>query len=295
MTDATAVAPSDVSRPLALTVMRGALRLLSAMAPGAASRVAADLFMKPRKFPTPAREVAILEHGTPFTVPLDASTPGLAPSTHVQAWRFGAGPAIVLAHGWEGRGSQLTPFVAPLVERGYSVITFDAPGHGASPGSRSSLPHFAWALRGVADAVGAPHAIIAHSLGCAAATLALRDGLAVNRLVFLSPPLNPVDYTARFGDILGLDDTTLRGMQQRIEERFLRKWNEYSLAESARLMTAPLLVVHDRDDRDTFWSEGAALAKAWPGATLKSTEGLGHRRILREPSVIDDVTRFVAG
>jgi pimeloyl-ACP methyl ester carboxylesterase len=286
MTDITLANPTEVSRPIALTVMRGALRLLSATAPGVASRVAADLFMKPRRYPTPPREQAILTQGTPFTVRLGASR-------EVRAWRFGEGPAVILAHGWEGRGSQLTPFVAPLLERGYSVVTFDAPGHGASPGSRSSLPHFAWAVRGVADAAGAPHAIIAHSLGCAAATLALRDGLNVHRLVYIAPPLNPLDYTARFGDILGLDAATIEGLQMHIEERFARKWSDYSLEESARLMTTPLLVVHDRDDRDTFWSEGAALVHAWPGARLKTTEGLGHRRILRDKGVIEDVTQFI--
>ena len=288
MPRAEAATTTDVARPLTLTVMRGALRLLSATAPKVASRVAADLFMTPRRFPAPPREREILAHGTPFTVRLGGAS-------EVRAWRFGGdeGPAIILAHGWEGRGSQLTPFVAPLVERGFRVFTFDAPGHGASPGSRSSLPHFAWAVRAVADAAGEPHAIIAHSLGCAAATLALRDGLVVNRLAFLSPPLDPVDYTARFGDILGLDSATIQAMQTRIEERFARKWSDYSLAETARTMTTPLLVVHDRDDRDTYWSEGAALAEAWPGAKLVTTEGLGHRRILREPAVIEDVARFV--
>jgi pimeloyl-ACP methyl ester carboxylesterase len=58
-------------------------------------------------------------------------------------------------------------------------------------------------------------------------------------------------------------------------------------------MTAPLLVIHDRDDQDTLWSEGAALADAWPGARMMSTEGLGHRRILREPSVIEAAAEFV--
>jgi hypothetical protein len=42
-----------------------------------------------------------------------------------------------------------------------------------------------------------------------------------------------------------------------------------------------ILVVHDRDDDDTYWTEGAALAEAWPGAQLLTTTGLGHRRILR--------------
>jgi pimeloyl-ACP methyl ester carboxylesterase len=286
MTEAAAVNPNEPARPLALSVIGGALRLLSVAAPGVASRVATDLFMTPRRYPTPQREKELLASGLPFTVKLGASR-------EIRAWRFGEGPAVILAHGWEGRGSQLASFVQPLLERGYSVITFDAPGHGASSGSRSSLPHFAWAVRGVADAIPAPHAIIAHSLGCAATTLALRDGLAVQRLVFIAPPLNPRDYTERFGTILGLDDATIRGLQTRIEERFARKWSDYSLEETARMMNTPLLVIHDREDRDTTWAEGAALANAWPDARLLTTQGLGHRKILRDAGVIGEVAQFI--
>jgi pimeloyl-ACP methyl ester carboxylesterase len=97
----------------------------------------------------------------------------------------------------------------------------------------------------------------------------------------------------RFGDILGFNGDVLERMKLRIEERFLRKWSDYSLAENGREMTAPLLIVHDRDDTETFWSEGAALAEAWPGARLITTEGLGHRRILREPTIVEAVSRFI--
>src|SRR5688572_26209329 len=176
-----------VGSPLSLTLVR-ALRVLSHASPGVASRIAADLFMTPRRHRTPDRERALLEGATPFDV-------RLGDSTTIKAWRWGNGPLVLLVHGWEGRGSQLTPFVRPLVDAGHRVVTFDAPGHGASDGNRSSLPHFTYALRAVA-ATAEPHAIIAHSLGCAATTLALRDGLNANRLVFMAPPLEPVDYTA---------------------------------------------------------------------------------------------------
>jgi pimeloyl-ACP methyl ester carboxylesterase len=283
-----AQANRELSRPLGLTVMRGAMRLLSATAPTVASRVAMNLFMTPRRFTAPPRERELLAQGTAFDVPLGSGAT-------VRAWRFGAGPSVLLVHGWEGRGSQLAPFVQPLVDLGHSVITFDAPAHGASPGSRSSLPHFTWALRAVIEATELPAAIVAHSLGCAATTLALRDGLEVQRLAFIAPPLEPADYTNRFGQILGLDEPTVTAMRSRIEERFARKWSDYSLAETARTMSAPLLIVHDRDDQDTFWHEGAALAEAWPGAHLVTTEGLGHRRILRDPQVVERVTAFVTG
>jgi pimeloyl-ACP methyl ester carboxylesterase len=275
---------------IGLAVMRGALRVLSHTAPRVATRIAADLFMKPRRFRTPPREEALLEGAERLRIPAGERT-------IIRAWRWGSGPVVILTHGWEGRGSQMAPFVAPLVAAGRTVVTFDAPGHGTSNGNRSSLPHFAWALRSVAAAVSnnEPDAIIAHSLGCAATTLALREGLSAGRVVFISPPLNPADYTNRFGDILGLEAEIIDRMRMRIEERFLRKWSDYSLAGTARTMTAPLLVIHDRDDQDTLWSEGAALAEAWPGARMISTEGLGHRRILREPSVIEAAATFVTG
>jgi pimeloyl-ACP methyl ester carboxylesterase len=271
----------------ALSLIRGALGVLSRTAPDVASRFAADLFMKPRRYDPPQREREMLAEATAFDVRIGATQ-------SIRAWRWGTdGPLVLLVHGWEGRGAQLSPFVRPLLAAGFSVVAFDAPGHGASPGNRSSLPHFAWSVRCVVDATEAPHAIIAHSLGCAATTLALRDGLSAERLVYVSPPLDPSDYVNRFGTILGLDAPVVEAMKLRIEERFLRKWSDYSLAETAREMTAPLLVVHDQDDTETFWSEGAALAEAWPGAKLISTSGLGHRRILRDASVIEAATRFI--
>jgi alpha-beta hydrolase superfamily lysophospholipase len=117
--------------------------------------VAMDLFMTPHRHTRPAREHEALSLATPFDV-------GLGDRMTIRAWRWGSGPAVLLVHGWEGRGAQLAAFVDPLVEAGLSVVTFDAPGHGASTGSRSSLPHFAWGVRGVSDAIGGTRAIIGH-------------------------------------------------------------------------------------------------------------------------------------
>src|SRR5438094_395807 len=64
-------------------------------------------------------------------------------------------------------------------------------------------------------------------------------------------------------------------------------------AQLARFV-APLLVVHDRDDAEVPWQDGAIIARIWPGAVFSTTGGLGHRRILRDPCVVRGVTAFVA-
>ena len=57
-------------------------------------------------------------------------------------------------------------------------------------------------------------------------------------------------------------------------------------------LTAPVLVVHDRGDAEIPWQHGAAIARAWRGAEMLITEGLGHRRILRDPGLDEPFSRL---
>jgi pimeloyl-ACP methyl ester carboxylesterase len=57
---------------------------------------------------------------------------------------------------------------------------------------------------------------------------------------------------------------------------------------------AAALVIHDRGDREVSFGSGLKLARAWKGARLVATDGLGHNRILREPDVVQDSVDFIA-
>lgn len=267
------------------SILRGGFRLLGKT--DIAARMAETLFTTPRRFRTPDREKDALKGAAPLHVSFEGMT--------IHAWRWSRGPAVLLVHGWEGRGSQMTPFVAPLIERGFSVITFDAPAHGRSSGSRTTLPQFAAALRTVVENAGPIHAIVAHSFGCAAATLAIHDGLDVERLTFVAPPVDPATYTRRFGEYFGLDDEVVENMKKRIERRFHRKWGDFSVAKMAENMRQPLLVIHDSGDDEIPLRDSETIVNRWPGARLLVTEGLGHRRILREESVTQAAAAFIHG
>jgi pimeloyl-ACP methyl ester carboxylesterase len=58
-------------------------------------------------------------------------------------------------------------------------------------------------------------------------------------------------------------------------------------------MTTPALIVHDRDDPDVPYAHGEEIARAWPGAELMTTSGLGHRSVLRDPEVIRRTVSFL--
>jgi pimeloyl-ACP methyl ester carboxylesterase len=54
-------------------------------------------------------------------------------------------------------------------------------------------------------------------------------------------------------------------------------------------------VIHDRDDPEVPLANGEAIAAAWPGARLVTTEGLGHTRIVHDPGVVARGVAFLTG
>lgn len=267
--------------------LRAAFAVLGRVAPGLAARWALDLFFTPRGRRGSKRVSAFLAAARRFEV----SVYGL----RVAGWSWGRGPNVFLVHGWAGVGGQLAAFGPPLLANGFRVVTFDAPGHGASEGRRSSIVHFAKAMQAVAAAEGEPYAVIAHSLGAAATLRALTQGLKLERVVFLGPTIGPRDWAEQFRRQLGVPRPVMAAMRERSERWLGATWEEFDVPRLSRGQTAPLLVFHDRHDLEVPWSDGAAIAKEWPGARLITTAGLGHRRILRDERIVGQAVSFLKG
>ncbi len=262
------------------------MRALEHTAPELGAALAERLFFTPPRTALTPPVRAVLATGRPFRVCVDGG--------RVAAWAWGRGPAVALVHGWGGRAGRLAAaFVEPLLASGFSVVTFDAPGHGASDGKLSSMPQVARALRAVADEAGSLFAIIAHSMGGSASALAMAEGLHVERAVFIAPAADPARYAVDFARALGVGPAALARMRRRSEARIRFRWSDLNVPRMAATLATPLLVVHDRDDANVSWEEGAAIAAAWPGAELVTTSGLGHRDIVRDPGVVARAVDFL--
>ncbi|PXY22628.1 hypothetical protein BAY60_22670 [Prauserella muralis] len=273
-----------------LASVRLLFRGMERLAPGLGSVIALRLWCTPRHAEPGPRPAA--GPGTRYRVPVNGST--------VVAETWGHGPVIYLVHGWGGHRDQLGDLVAPLNSAGYQVVAFDAPSHGESaPGllgpRRANLPEFADALRAAVAYFGPAHAVIAHSLGAGATALAVLDGLPVSRLVLLAPMAEPVAYTDAFAHGLGFGERIRTGFLRRLERQTGRPVADFDIPARAagRTDLPPVLVVHDRRDREVRYADGVAIAQTWPEPTLVSTDGLGHRRLLRDRAVLGEVHGFV--
>lgn len=108
--------------------------------------------------------------------------------------QYGEGPPVVLLHGASGNLNDMTFRLAPAIAaRGYSVISFDRPGHGRSgwpDEGGESLSGQAALMRQALRQMGITETtLIGHSYGGSVALAwALDDPLSVTRLMLISAP-----------------------------------------------------------------------------------------------------------
>lgn len=286
---------TNVRSRRSVRLARAALQTAYILSEDLGTDLAERLFTSPRRYRRPERERAVLATGRPFTVEVELRAPRWnGQRRQLAAWRWGLGPTVLLIHGWEGRGSQLGAFVEPLVAAGMSVVAFDAPAHGDSPGRRLYLTDHADAIAGVVAAVKPIHATIAHSFGCAALLLAhARAGVDVDRNVMIAPNVLIDDAVRRFARVVALDDLDRRALERAIGTRSGIGLDSLDLDRLVGARDTGLLVMHDRGDREVPPVHGERLAATWPNAQLRMTDGLGHRRILRDPAMIAEAVAYV--
>jgi pimeloyl-ACP methyl ester carboxylesterase len=266
-----------------------ALRLTSKLSTQAGAKLGYRILSQPPRFKTPERERASYANARHSHIPFGMQT--------LKVLEWGQGPTVLLVHCWGGRATQLCGFVDALVSRGMRVVSFDGPAHGESAGKRTDMFEFPQALATVARSVAPVEGVIAHSFGAAMTLLALRDlGLSAKRFVLISSFKSCDWFLDAFGQYFR---TSPRVIQQMRDDFDVRRgepvmWAQLSMIEVIAQIKEPILLVHDESDTEIPFSHAVLLQRASNGAELLATKGLGHRRILRDPSVIQQAVHFLS-
>lgn len=267
-------------------VLRHYFRLASRVAPELARRQAERLFT------TPPRPRSALSTALP------ARRETVSAGRHdLAVWSAGqtGAPAVLLAHGWGGRGAQMGTLAAALLAAGRRVVWFDQPGHGDSGHGRVGLPDFVQALHALVATHGPFDGAVGHSLGGAAIGLALRERADFGRAVFIGAPASMREHTLRFSALIGISPRVREAMRRRIEHRYNVRFDDIDRIDALGDVNVPALFVHDVDDAQVPFEHALRLSAAMPQARLLRTWGLGHNRVLKDAATVAAVTHFICG
>lgn len=213
----------------------------------------------------------------------------------VMVYEFGSGPKkVLLVHGWSGRGTQLTGIAERLAEEGCTTYSFDAPAHGKSAGKTTLMPEFIAAILEMEEHFGPFDAAVGHSLGGMSLLNAAKRGLKIKRLVTIGSGDKVSDILLDFTHRMQLKKKVAEEMRDHFEAGFQGETMEgFSAYIAAQQVDIPVLVIHDNDDAEVPVKCAVHIHKHLRNGHLMLTKGLGHRKILGDPEVIERTVDFI--
>ena len=253
-----------------------------------ATKVALYLFFRPQRFKTPVREHQMRDAAE--QIKFYASSI----QKEIQVYRLnGKKQKVLLLHGWSGRGTQLFSFADELQKQNCEVITFDMPAHGQSPGNKTNVLELTYCIQDINQKFGPFDAAIAHSLGGFALLRGIKDGLPLQSAAIIGSGDSIKGVFYRFSQQLNKKKKITERMITTVEKQFGTKLETYSSSMSIKEIDIPLLIVHDKDDKEAPYECSITLHDLARNSQLKLTSGLGHHRILRDSKTVQHIIQFL--
>jgi len=253
-----------------------------------ATRFAAKLFTTPIKFPPPKREIHMIEK----SIQSDFVVKKI--NKRIRIYEYGSGEKkVLLVHGWSGRGTQLVKIADALLENGYKVVSFDAPAHGKSSTKSSLMPEFIASIHEIDKKFGPFEFAIGHSLGGMSIVNAVSQGFNINKGIIIGSGDIIQDIIDDFIKKISLKPKIGVMMKEYFEKKFNEPMENYATSNASKKIKIPFLIIHDENDEDVHFSAAKNINNNLLGSKLIITKKLGHRKILGDKFVIENIISFL--
>lgn len=273
----------QIPKPILITA-----KFLQAISPKLTIHLAAKLFTTPIKHKIPKREYLMDKQSVQHDILIQSI------NKTIKSYHYGNNPKkILLVHGWSGRGTQLVKIADELIELGYSTLSFDAPAHGKSKGNSSIMTEFIASIIELDKQFGPFEYAIGHSLGGMSIINAINQNLKVKKAVIIGSGDLIQDIIIDFIQNLGLKPQFGDKLKNHFEQKFGESMNNYSTSVVSKNIETPVFIIHDNNDHDVNVKCAHNIHSHLKNSKLMITNNLGHRKILGNQKVIDDIKEFL--
>jgi pimeloyl-ACP methyl ester carboxylesterase len=275
---------------LAIKLIRTKIKLLSLLSSRRAAEEAFRLFSTPLKQKKTTKPAAFN-----LAEQLYLKLYGLKVKGY--RWNKNKREKVLILHGFSSSAYKFSHYVAPLIEKGYQVIAFDAPAHGSSEGKTINALEYCKLVEVIIKAYGPINGFIAHSFGGIALSLALEKTPhdENTKIVFIAPATETTSAIDAAFKMLDIENKNVRAAFEKIikeKSGHPSKW--FSIKRAMQHITASTLWIHDEEDDITPLSDALKVQELnLPNVQFYITKGLGHRRIYRDKTVKNQVIDFL--
>jgi pimeloyl-ACP methyl ester carboxylesterase len=262
------------------------LNTLAYIAPSLAAKKGFQIFCTPFAPPIKPYQYEFLQTARCFDIEFEQKK--------VQCYQWGNGSKkVVLLHGWASNTFRWKKLIELLQQQDCTIYAMDAPAHGLSEGKTLHLIKYHHCFVKLLDHLGNIDAIVGHSIGAFMALYTLHQNPESQHIktVMMGAPGEAQDFLDFYRQSLKLNERTIKIISQYFIKELQHPASYYSSARLAPQVHNPVLVIHDKGDKDTRPELSIRLSELLPNGKLTLTEGLGHA--LKSDVLNQQITRFI--
>ncbi|TVZ57112.1 serine aminopeptidase S33 family [Lutibacter sp. Hel_I_33_5] len=193
-----------------------------------------------------------------------------------------------LVHGWGGRASNFGAIIPVLIEKGYQVISFDGPSHGASTKKKTNFFEMSDLVKLFLQKDDYD-IIITHSMGSVLAITAMSSlRYKVNQMILLTTP-------SRFLEFIGLAVTQF-GLSTNTTKLLIDKIKKTTTYDPIKLKAIDLVkditmenvtFIHDKNDKVIPIEKSKLVSSYIKNSKFIEIDGTGHFKMLWSKKVVE--------
>lgn len=252
-------------------IVGNGLNTLGVLLPNKASKIALDVFCKPRGGRIQHYHAKFLDKFDQKDLHLD--------DIKIRTYYLDKGhqSSILLAHGWESNSARWKKLVNYLEDVPYNIVLLDGPAHGAS-GSKVFTGIIYADMINVVMSHYRPKVLIGHSIGAFACAFSLHNykPATVQKFIILASPDKMEDILEQYFNVIGLSKRVRKAFYKNFSSWFPNPVSYYGAANFMTNSAYDGIIIHDEGDTINEYYNGVAINKAWNRSILKTTKGLGH-------------------
>jgi len=203
---------------------------------------------------------------------------------------------ILIVHGFDSCSYRFDNYIQPLINAGFEVFAFDAPGHGISDGTTINGLQYCNVILEIEKLYGSFYCIMAHSLGGLAAALAMEQmsNQAERKLVLIAPATETTSAVKNYFRFVRVSSKTKAAFNELMFTISNKPVSWYSAARAVNNVAANILWVHDEEDFICAFGDVSPVQQAnHKHIQFYLTKGLGHSGVYRRQPVFDEIIKFI--
>ena len=201
---------------------------------------------------------------------------------------------VLIIHGWEGRATNFESIIRELINKRFDVTSFDAPSHGSSAKSDTTMKDFGEFAQHLLKSTDIDY-VITHSFGAVPCSFTLSENyIDLKKIIFIAPPDHFTDWINDVAKLIGINQKIINITLEKFKKDY--DMNPYEMSVSRWIKNVNNiegLIIHGEKDKITPLERAINVNNNWQGSRLKVIPNIGHFKILDSKNTTSEILNYL--